>query len=75
MENLTIRNVLDSLTTRGVLSADGRRQVFRILEALKVEHNQEVDLLKNDISNLRTQREALLTKISDLEGQLTKKKK
>lgn len=74
MDNNTIKQVLDGLTSRGVLSADGRRQMFTILLQQAKEHADETTLLKDDLKNVRAQRDGLVQKIRTLESQVAKKK-
>ena len=63
MDNNTIKQVLDGLTARGVLSADGRRQMFAILLKQAQEHNDEKVLLESDLKNVRHQRDSLVEKV------------
>lgn len=74
MDNASIKGVLDGLTKRGVLSADGRRQVFNILLQQAREHEQETSLLKNDLEHARTQRDAFKTKLDKAVALLPKTK-
>lgn len=64
MDNNSIRNILDGLTKRGVLSADGRRQVFAILLEQAKEHEQEKKLLQEDVTRLRSTKNALTNKLN-----------
>lgn len=74
MDNNTIKNVLDSLTSRGVLSADGRRQMFTILLEQAREHNDKVALLEADLERVRSSRNALSTKVTELTALVPKSK-
>lgn len=63
MDNSSIKNMLDGLTSRGVLSADGRRQIFNILlEQAKDFENQKA-VLENDLQHVRQQRDAFKSKL------------
>lgn len=63
MDNASIKGVLDGLTKRGVLSADGRRQVFNILLQQAKEHQEKTKLLEDDLKIVRGQRNMLKTKL------------
>jgi len=66
MKNNDIKQILDGLTRRGVLSADGRRQMFSILLRQATEHDTAKKLLEEDITRLRSQRDALVKKNEEL---------
>jgi len=74
MENKDIQGVLNSLTSRGVLSADGRRQVFAILTQQAKEHETDKSLLEADVERLRKQKAALLVKNAELLSLVPKSK-
>lgn len=63
MTNEEIRGLLDGLASRGVLSKDGRNQVFRILLDQAKGYEQKIKLLEDDVSRLRNQRDAALNKL------------
>lgn len=62
IENATVKNILDGLTSRGVLSADGRRQVFAILLEQSTGYEQKISLLEGDLKRVRASRDALAAK-------------
>ncbi len=66
MTNEEIRGLLDGLASRGVLSKDGRNQVFRILLDQAKGYEQKIKLLEDDVSRLRNQRDAALNKLKQM---------
>jgi len=64
MESNTIKEILDSLTSRGVLSADSRRQVFDILLKQAGDYEKKISLLESDLKRVRESRDALLNKLN-----------
>ncbi len=66
MENNAIKNILDGLTARGVLSQDGRRQMFAILGRQATESNQKIALLEDDLRRVRESRDALVKRNEQL---------
>jgi len=67
MENSTIKESLDSLVTRGVLSRDGREIVMRIMLELASNHATKVSDLKNQLDLVRGSRDAALMRLKEYE--------
>ena len=74
MDNQTIKGILDGLTARGVLSADGRRQMFAILLQQAKEYEQKIQLLESDLVRVRESRDGLVKKNEEIFGWLPKTK-
>ncbi len=74
MDNQSVKGILDGLTARGVLSQDGRVQVFRILLEQAKKYDEKIVLLENDLKRVRSSRDALVTKNSEYFAGLSKAK-
>lgn len=74
MDNIDIKKTLDDLTSRGVLSADGRRKMFEILATQAAEHNNAKRLLEEDVERLRAQSKSLQEKLQEVSALVPKTK-
>ena len=60
MDSRNIKDIVDGLASKGVLSAEGRRIVFTVLLEQSKEFQKKIDLLEDEVSTLRQSRDAAI---------------
>ena len=64
MESNSIKEIVDGLAARGVITADTRRQLFAIMLQQATDYEKKISLLNEDLIRVRATRDALKAQLA-----------